>query len=117
MEISFKTKDHPESVTVNWDLPVQNEGESGDEYLARLVARFGADSVASQAAASYVIGAQAFGRRHIDKSQAEIQALFDSYDPNTRSAIVKQTPVERAKKAVAAMSAEERAELLALLGA
>lgn len=117
MDISFKTKEHPEAVTVNWNIPTQEEGETGEAYLARLVARFGADSVANNAIANYVIGAQAFGRRHIEKPAAELQALFDSYDPNTRSAVTKKSPLERAKLALASMSPEEKQALLASLTA
>jgi hypothetical protein len=106
VEISFKTKEHPEAKTVQWELP---------EDLQGLIAKFGEDSVVSNARASYVIAAQAFGRRHIDKSQDELQQLFAAYNPNDRSPAVKKTPFERASSALASLSAEEKAELLARL--
>lgn len=106
MELSFKTKEHPEAVTVQWELP---------ESLEALVAKYGEESVFENAKANYVIGAQAYGRRHIEKPQDELQALFDNYDPTTRSPATKKTAFERATSAVSQMTPEERAELLARL--
>lgn len=108
MEISFRTKEHTEAKTVNWELP---------ETLEALVAKYGEESVFENAKANYVIGAQAFGRRHIEKSQDELQALFNDYDPTTRSPATKKTAFERATSAVSQMTPEERAELLARLQA
>lgn len=115
MEITFKTKEHPEAKTVSWDLPVSEEA-GPEANLQALVAKFGAESVVSNALANYVIGAQAFGRRHINKPDAELQELFASYDPNTRSAISKKSPFERAMASLGSLSAEEKAALLEALG-
>lgn len=106
MDITFKTKEHPESKTVQVDIP---------ETLEGLVAKFGEESVVSNARGSYVISAQAFGRRHIEKEQAELQGLFDNWNPNERAPAVKASPLERAQSALKNLSAEERAELLARL--
>lgn len=108
MEISFKTKEHPEVKTVNFDMP---------ETLEGLVAKFGEESVLSNARGSYVISAQAYGRRHIEKDQAELQALFDNWNPNERAPATKASPFERAANALGKLSAEEKAELLARLKA
>lgn len=108
MEIQFKTKEAPEARKVNFDMPADLDG---------LVARFGADSVYSNAVGSYVISLQALCRRHIEKSDEEIQDLVNNWDPNTRSPAVKQTAFERASSALGKLSAEERAALIAKLQA
>lgn len=108
MEISFKTKEHPEARVVNYDMP---------EDLQGLRDKFGDDAVFKNASAAIVISLQALARRHIEKSDAEIQELVNAYDPNTRAAPVKASPEERAASAVAKLSPEARAELLAKLQA
>ena len=45
MEISFKTKDHPEARKVNFDMPAD---------LDALVAKYGAESVYGAATGAYV---------------------------------------------------------------
>lgn len=106
MEISFKTKEHPEAKTVQYDLP---------ETLEGLTEKFGEESVLNAARSSYIIGLQAFCRRHIEKSEDEIQELARTWNPNERAAAVKLSPFERATKALSGLSDEERAELLARL--
>lgn len=108
MEISFKTKEHPEVRTVNLDLP---------EDLQGLISKFGEETVTNAARGSLVISAQALGRRHIEKSQEELQAIFDNWDPNTRAPAVKKSAFERATDALGKMSDEEKAELLRRLKA
>ena len=108
MEIKFKTKTHPEVVTANYEVP---------DKLADLIAKFGESTVESNAKAAIVIGLQAFGRRHIDKTPAEIQTLFDAYHPDARAPGVKKSALEKATGALASMSAEDRAALLAKLQA
>lgn len=108
MEISFKTKEHPEARKVNYDMP---------EDFAGLVARFGEESVYAAAAGAYVISLQALARRHIEKSDEEVQALVTAWDPNTRSPAIKQTAFEKASSALSKLSPEEKAELLAKIRA
>lgn len=108
MEISFKTKEHPEARKVNYDMP---------EGLEALTSKFGAEAVASAATGAFVISLQALARRHIEKSDEEIQALVNSWNPNERSPAVKQTPFERAAGALAKLSPEEKKELMAKLRA
>ncbi len=103
MDIQFKTKEHPEARKVNFDMPADLDG---------LVAKFGADSVYGNAAGSYVISLQALCRRHIDKSDAEIQTLVDSWNPNERSPAVKQTAFQKALSALKSLGDEEKRELL-----
>jgi hypothetical protein len=102
MEIQFKTKDQPEVRKINYDMP---------EGLQALVNKFGEDAVASAATGAFVISLQALARRHIEKSDAEIQELANAWDPNTRSSPVKQSPFERAAGALGKLSDEEKAEL------
>lgn len=95
------------SVEVEYDLP---------ETLDGLVEKFGAEVVASAATDSFTIAIQALMRRHIDKSQEEVQALVAEWVPGTRAAAVKKTPLEKAQAALRAMSEEDRAAFLASLG-
>lgn len=103
MEISAKTKGHPEVVTVNYDVP---------ETLADLTAKFGEASVTSAARGAIIIGVQAFMRRHIDKDVGELQGLVDGYLPDQRQPAVKKTAAEQVSGAIGKLSAEERAELI-----
>lgn len=103
MEISFKTKDHPEARTFEYAMP---------EDLDGLVAKFGAESVAAAAKGAFVISLQALARRHIEKSDADIQALAEAWNPNERSPAVAKSAAERASSALSKLSAEERQELL-----
>ncbi len=108
MDISFKTKEHPEARTVSYEFPADLDG---------LVAKFGTDTVYDNAVGSFVISLQALCRRHIEKSDEEIQELVASWDPNTRAAGVRKTPAEKVNSALAALSPEEKAALLEKLKA
>lgn len=108
MEISFKTKEHPEARKVNFDMPAD---------LDSLVASFGAESVYAAATGAYVISLQALARRHIEKSDEEIQAMVSNWNPNERTPAVKQTAFEKASSQLAKLSPEEKAELLKKLRA
>jgi hypothetical protein len=103
MDISFKKKEDTESRTVTFDMP---------ETLADLQAKFGDDAVAAAAKGAFVISLQALARRHIEKSDAEIQGIVDQWNPNERSPAIKKTAYERASSALQTMSPEEKRELL-----
>lgn len=103
MEISFKTKEHPEARKVNFDMP---------ETFAALIEKFGEDSVYSAATGAYVISLQALARRHIEKSDEEVQQIVSAWNPNERTPAVKQTAFEKASSALSKLSPEEKAELL-----
>lgn len=105
-EISFRKKGDETSRKANFDMP---------ESLEALVAKFGEDAVYSNAVDSITISLQALGRRHIDKPDAEIQALFDAWVPGTRGAVVRKSPFEKAQALVGGLNAEQRAALLAQL--
>lgn len=104
--ITAKKKDSEKVVSVEFDMP---------EDLAGLQAKFGDDVVAGAAIDSFVIAIQSLIRRHFDKSQEEIEAAVAAWQPGVRTAGVKKTPLEKAQAALKAMSAEDRAELLASL--
>jgi len=108
MEIKFKTREAEESRIVNFDFPADLDG---------FVEAYGADTVKEAAQASFVITLQALARRNIEKSDSEIQELINGWNPNERAAPTKKTPFERATSALAGMSPEEKAELLARLQA
>lgn len=107
-QISAKTKEHPEAVSVEYDMP---------EGLQELVAKFGEETVAAAANAQLTINLQAFMRRHINEDQAKLQELATGWVPGVRGPVTKKTPLERAQAALSSMSAEDRAELLKALKA
>lgn len=108
MDISAKTKEHPENVTVSYEVP---------DSLADLVAAFGEEVVATNAKGSIVISLQAFIRRHIDKPQEEVQALVSAWKPDTRAGVTRKSAAEKVGDLVGKLSDEERAELLRKLTA
>lgn len=104
MEVSAKTKEHPESVTVNYEIP---------DDLAGLTATFGEAVVASNAKGAIVISLQAFIRRHIDKPKEELDKLVAAWKPDTRTASgPRKSPVEKTLELFQGMTPEARAELL-----
>lgn len=105
MKISAKTKDHPEPIEVEFDLPEDAEG---------LVAKYGLDLVADKARGALVIDIQAIMRRHIDNGAdaAAIQDAVSQWVPGVRGPVTKQTPFQRASNALGSLSDEEKAELL-----
>lgn len=108
MEIKFKNRDAEDAKVVQYDMPESLEG---------LVEKFGEAAVAEAAAANFVISIQATARRHFDKPEAEIQEIVNGWNPNERASAVKLSPVDRAKRALAGLSDEDRAALLAKLSA
>lgn len=104
--INAKKKDSEKVVSVEYAMP---------EDLAGLTEKFGAEVVASAAIDSFTISIQSLIRRHFDKSQEEIQAAVEAWQPGVRTAGVKKTPLEKAQAALKAMSPEDRAKLLASL--
>ena len=103
MEISFKTKEHPEVRKLQYAMP---------DSLQGLLDKFGEDAVAEAAVSSFVISLQALGRRHIEKSDDEIQTYADEWNPNERAASTPKTTAEKAASALSKLSPEERADLL-----
>lgn len=104
--INAKKKDSDKVVSIEYDMP---------ENLAGLTEKFGEEAVASAAVDSFTISLQSLMRRHFDKPQEEIEAAVNGWTPGVRTPGVKKTPLEKAKAALSAMSADERAELLASL--
>jgi hypothetical protein len=103
VEISFKTKEHPEARSFEYAMP---------ESLEALVAKFGEEAVYGAAKGAIVINLQALARRHIEKSDAEIQELATNWTPGERSAPVAKSAAEKASSALSKLSEEERRELL-----
>lgn len=104
MKISAKTKEKPDPVTVEYDLP---------EKLPDLVDNFGEDVVAKAAQGAIVISLQAFMRRHIDKNtpHAELQKEVSGWRPDVRS-VTKLSAFERATSSLDKLTPEERKALL-----
>ena len=103
MEISFKTKEHPEPRKINYDMA---------ESLQGLLDKFGEEAVVNAATGSFVISIQALARRHIEKTDDEIEALACDWNPNERASATPKTTAEKAASALSKLSPEERAELL-----
>jgi hypothetical protein len=108
MDISFKTKDNPEARTVTFAMP---------ETLQALVDAYGEETVAAAAKGQFVISLQALARRHIEKSDEEIQALVNGWNPNERAAASSKSPLERASSQLTKLTPEERQALLEKLRA
>lgn len=100
--ITAKSKEHPEKVSVEYDLP---------ESLSELVAKFGEETVAEAAFSRFVIRLQDLMRKNIGKSAEELQALVTAWRPDVRTPSVKKSAFERASSALNAMSPEEQQEL------
>lgn len=114
VSVSAKRSEDKSPTTVTYDLP---------DTVEALVAKFGADVVATKARQSIVIDLQAFIRRQITPnkegkaaSQAEVQTAVNGWKPDNRTS-TKVSAGEKAKKAISAMSADERKALLASLKA
>lgn len=104
MEVTAKTKEHPEVVSVQFDLPADLKGA---------VALYGEDVVYNKFAAATVIDLQAVLRRNIEKPQEELQALVNGWKPGVRAPAAKQSAFEKATAAISAISdPEERKALL-----
>jgi len=113
-DVSFKKKDQESVTTVQYDF--------GDN-LQDAISKFGEEVIWGRAKSALVIDLQAYGRRLLEKKadpenkeEVDIPALMASWKPDTRTT-VKQTAVEKATNAIAAMSDEEKAKLLASLQA
>lgn len=103
MEIGAKTKEHPEVVTVEFDMPAD---------LNAAVARFGEAAVYNGFVDSATIAVQALIRRNIDKPHAEVQAAVAQYVPGTRTRGVAKSPVEKAADLLKQLTPEQRKAIL-----
>lgn len=100
--IEFKTREAESSKQVNYVFPTT---------IAALTEKWGEDAVYAAAKANLTIGLQSVLRRHFEKSQEELQAIADSWNPNERAPAVKQTAFERAQSSLSKLSPEEIREL------
>ena len=109
MKISAKTKEKPDPVTVEYNIP---------EKLPELVTNFGEEVVAKAAQGAIIISLQAFMRRHIEKNTAlsEIQKEVSGWRPDVRS-VTRQTAFEKATSSLDKLTPEERKALLMKLQA
>jgi hypothetical protein len=106
--ITATKKGEDRKVTVNYTFP---------ETLGALVEKFGEDQVLSAATGKFTIDLQAVIRRNWESDDAAIQSAVDAWQPGVRGPVTKATPMEKATRAVAAMSDEDRAALIAKLQA
>lgn len=113
-DVSFKRKEDETSTVVQYDF--------GDD-MAAAIEKFGEEVIWSRAKSAMVIDLQAYGRRLLEKKAdpkntetVDIPALIAAWRPDVRS-VVRQTAAEKAATAIASMSPEEKAKLLASLQA
>lgn len=106
--ITATKKGEDRKVSVNYAFPAT---------LAELTEKFGEEQVLNAATRNFTIDLQAVIRRNWDRSDEEIQSAVDSWQPGVRGPVTKATPLEKAQRALGAMSAEDRAELFAKLQA
>jgi hypothetical protein len=109
MKISAKTKEKPDPITVEYDIP---------NTLTDLSKVFGEEVVAKAAQGAIVISLQAFMRRHIDKNTPlpDIQKEVTGWKPDVRS-VTRQTAFEKATSSLDKLTPEERTALLGRLQA
>ena len=112
VEVTAKVNEDGDKTTVTYDLP---------DSLEDLVERFGEQVIVNQAKANITIGLQNFirstSRPDKDgnvKTDEEVQAAVTAWMPGTRAPAKSKT--EKAKELFAALTPEQRAELLAELG-
>ena len=101
LEVSAKTKDHPEAKVISYDF-----GENLDE----MTKMFGADAVFSNARAQMKVGLQAAMRRYITEGK-DVSTLPGLWKPGVS---MERTvdPIAAVKAAFAGWSKEEKAEFL-----
>lgn len=106
MKVSAKTKNHPQPVTVEVNIP---------EKLADLTKHFGEEVVTSQARGAIVISAQATIRRLMEKGEKheEIAKKMATWKPDLR--VPGKSTFEKTVSAIDKLSPEDRKALLAKL--
>ena len=109
MDISAKTKEKPNPVKVQCNIPAT---------LAEKQKLFGDDVVNAAAEDSLIITVQALMRRLINKGSAvaDIQAAVTAWRPDVRT-VVRQSAFEKASTSLEKLTPEERKALLAKLQA
>lgn len=107
-QISVKTgKDESaRTVTVTYDIP---------ENLGGLTAKYGEDVVFNFAERAITLAVQALVRQKAaaGSDDAALQHAVDTWVPGVRSAGTKKSPLEKAQAALAGMSKDDLAALLA----
>lgn len=114
-KVAFKLKEQSEATEVEYDF-----GDTLEEGIEK----FGKEVIWNRAKSALVIDLQALGRRLIEfnadpknkDKQKDIQAEAAAWKPDVRN-VVRRTAGERAQDAIASMSQEEKAKLLAQLQA
>lgn len=109
LKVSAKTKEKPEAVTVEYNLPAS---------LGDMTEVFGEEVVTKAAQGAIIISLQAFMRRHIEKGTplAELQKEVTAWRPDVRT-VSKQSAFEKAASALDKLAPEDRKTLLARLQA
>lgn len=107
-DINVKTGKGEEAVvvTVQYDVP---------ETVSALVDKYGDEQVAALAGRAITLAVQALVRQKLaaGASVEAAQEAVNSWVPGVRSAITRKSPLERATAALAGMSKEDLAELVA----
>lgn len=97
MELSVKSKDFPDGIAVNYDMP---------ESIQDCVNRYGEETTYNLLTRQLTLGAQAVARNHIE-DQAAAQSALDNWVPGTRQPRSAKSPLERASSLLGKLSPEE----------
>lgn len=106
-EIKVKTGKDQDArvVTVNYDIP---------ETVTGLIEKYGEDQVVALTGRAITLAVQALVRQSLAAGQeGDLQAKVDAWVPGVRGPVSKKTPLQRAEQALATMSPEDLAALLA----
>ena len=104
MTIKVKSKQTGVAVEFTYDIP---------EDLAGLTAKYGDAIVAEYAVRGITLAVQAVARQHLEEGADAVQAAVNAWQPGVRGPRVTKSPLERATAALAGMSADDLAALLA----
>lgn len=108
MDVTAKTKDHPEVVSVSWNPPAN---------LADATSQWGEDVVFNKLLAGIVIDLQSGLRRNIAKTPEELQAFADTFKPGIRTSGPRKSDLEKVTDAAEKMTPEQRRDLIKQLKA
>ena len=97
MEIKVKSKDFPDGITVNYDMP---------DSIEACIKRYGDETTYNLLTRQLTLGAQAIARNHID-NETEAQSAIDNWVPGVRQPGAKKSPLERASSLLGKLSPEE----------
>jgi len=107
VQISAKSKNHPEKVVVEYDMPTD---------LAGLVGRFGESAVYDAAEANFTITFQNIIRANLEDPVAAAAAV-NNYVPGVRKPREHKSTLDKVSDSLSKLTPDEQKELLARIRA